>query len=72
MGHQTSSEDGVNAASIVLRHSDEGVTQQAYVKNTRQERRIRQAAKVVQINETRQQAAVILGAGIRQHSTAVN
>jgi hypothetical protein len=68
--------DGVNAASIVLRHTDEGVTLQAYAKITRQERRIREAfnawQKAAKKDQTRQQAAVLISEGIRQHSNAVH
>ena len=49
--------DGLRAASLMLRHSDQGLTQISYVNNTRQERRAIQAAKVAEISETRKRAA---------------
>lgn len=62
--------NGLRAASLVLRHSDETVTQNHYVKNSKQDRRAMQAARVAEMGETRKSAAAILGAGLRQ--TAVN
>ncbi len=61
--------DGLRAASLMLRHSDQGVTQDSYVNNTRQERRAMQAAKVVEISETRKRAAAAVGAGLKQFLT---
>jgi integrase len=58
--------DGLRAASLMLRHSDQGVTQDSYVNNTRQERRAMQATKVVEISETRKRAAAAVGAGLKQ------
>jgi integrase len=58
--------NGLKAASLVLRHSNEAVTRDHYVKNTKQERRAMVARRVVEISETRKQAAVVLGAGLRQ------
>jgi integrase len=62
--------DGMRAASIMLRHSDEGVTAEHYVKVSRQQKRVLAARKVVQITEQRQAAAATIGAGLKQ--TAVN
>ncbi len=57
--------DGMRAASIVLRHSDEDVTATHYTKISRQQRRVLAARKVVEINETRKRAAAVVGAGLR-------
>lgn len=57
--------DGVKAASLMLRHSDPAVTQDHYVLTTRQERRAQEARKAIEIEQTRQQAAATLGAGLK-------
>jgi len=58
--------DGLAAASLMLRHTDESVTQEHYVINTQQERRAMKAAKALQIGETRIKAAAAVGAGLKQ------
>jgi integrase len=56
--------DGVKAASLVLRHGGEQVTQNHYIKTSKQERRAHEAAKVANVAQQRQIAASVLGAGI--------
>lgn len=58
--------DGVTAASLVLRHTDSQTTQNHYIKTTKQERRVHEAAKVAHVAQQRQIAASVLGAGIAQ------
>jgi integrase len=60
--------DGMRTASIVLRHSDEGVTATHYTKISRQQKRVLAARKVVEITDTRKRAAEVVGAGLRQAS----
>src|SRR6185312_14308916 len=57
--------DGMRTASIVLRHSDEGVTATHYTKISRQQKRVLAARKVVEITDTRKRAAEAVGAGLR-------
>lgn len=57
--------DGIRTASIVLRHSDEGVTATHYTKISRQQRRVLAARKVVEINQTRKRAAAVVGSGLK-------
>jgi integrase len=57
--------DGMRAASIMLRHSDEDVTATHYTKISRHQKRVLAARKVVEISETRKRAAAVVGAGLR-------
>jgi len=56
---------GVEAASRVLRHSDSAVTANHYVKESKQDRRARTAAKLLEIEQQKQQAAGVLAHGLR-------
>jgi integrase len=56
---------GVEAAARMLRHADEGVTAKHYVQESRQTTRARAAAKQLEIAEQKQQAAIVLGDGLR-------
>jgi hypothetical protein len=60
-----SNTQGVTAASKVLRHFDEGVTQEHYIEESRQVTRVRAAAKQLETEELKKRASVILGAGVR-------
>jgi integrase len=66
---QQSTGDGMRSASLMLRHSDEGVTEDHYVKVSKQERRVLKARKSVVITEQRQSAAAQIGAGLKQSVT---
>jgi integrase len=58
--------DGTVAAASLLRHSDTGVTEDSYIKNTKQERRTAQAAKAIKTQRQRTAAAATIGAGLKQ------
>jgi integrase len=59
------SSKGVEAASRVLRHSDEGVTQNHYVSESKLVTRARAAAKQMEGEQQKQQAADVLAQGLR-------
>lgn len=60
------SNNGTEAASLLLRHSDVGVTEDRYIKGTKQDRRTREAQKAIHIQRQRQSAARAISAGLRE------
>jgi integrase len=57
--------EGRAAATLVLRQSDTSTTEDHYILESKQERRAANAAKVISIQRTRQQAAGMIGNGLR-------
>lgn len=60
------SNGGTEAASLLLRHSDVGVTEDRYIKNSKQDKRTREAQKIINIQRQRQRAARAISAGLRE------
>ncbi len=56
---------GVQAAATMLRHADETVTQNHYIKESKQTRRARVAAQELERQQLKQDAAGVLGEGFR-------
>jgi integrase len=56
---------GVEAASRMLRHADQAVTQNHYIKESKQTRRARIAAKELEQQQLKQEAAGVLAEGLR-------
>src|SRR5579871_2075683 len=59
------SSEGVKAASKALRHADESVTQNHYVKESKLMTRARAAAKQIEIEKLKREAAGVLTQGLR-------
>jgi hypothetical protein len=60
--------EGTTAAASFLRHANRSTTEGPYIKNTKQERRIAQAQKVISIQRQRTVAAAKIGAELKQAS----
>jgi integrase len=57
--------DGMRAAQVALRHSDEGVTSRHYVQPSGQEKRALAARRDLELENTRNRAAATLSAGLK-------
>jgi integrase len=58
--------NGARAASIMLRHSDQGVTEEHYILNTKQDRRALKAFQELEVSRERDGAADAIGQGLRR------
>lgn len=58
--------EGVRVASIALRHGGTQVTQEHYIKNSKQEQRAISAGKLLEIDEARSKAAGMVGQGLKR------